>query len=591
MRCSHTCVIAGVVAGVMIAVPGCLGSPRTHAELEHGDQSVRFEGMVERADVPVVVESFDYQAQRWVPLSRIEQFARTVDPLGTHYRFAADVLLPANRAHWAPGPARRSMRTQLRALQGAHTLASFDADADACLRRAQLDVDPRHPQEALHSSLRRCQASGSPAVELVLRRCGGLAESCCDYHGASELELCAPDLACTQRRCTPPRYPVPLVAGHTQDLSAPTGARLREAWLELDDRSAGADTRISLIAKHVPMPGVTLERPQADVVRLRFDLPLWQPGQNRHRVVALFESGDDVHERSTPFSGLRYEPTPGLGFDRQGRFQLPARHFPRTLQDCRGLGCKDADGDGLSDLWENVALHQLRPRLMLDQDDSLFSTKDAVRVISSVVPLRRNDRDYVLFAHVVTFSRDYGPPVLHSLLGFDHAGDTEAIGMAFAVEPDGALRWAASVAKGHTCLTCKPSWHWYPQDFDRDGAPLVYVEQDKHGLWQNAVECRARAAFSCGGERALRPQIINAGDLRAGGTATLVDALDRVTPDGPHAALAQVFPGEALWSHERARVSGRFCGGHSKGCTRARSARIPGDVIGSVMRRFAQDRW
>jgi len=587
MRCSHLCVIAGVAIGVQ----GCLGSPRTHAELEHGDQSVRFEGMVERADLPVVIESFDFQAQRWVPLSRIEQFARTVDPLGTHHRFAADVSLPENATHWAPGPARRSMKTQLRALQGAHTLASFDADADSCLRRAQIDADPLHPQDALQRALRRCQASGSPAVELIVRRCGALGESCCDYHGAAELDLCAPDLVCMQRRCAPPRYPVPLVAGHTQDLAVPSGARVREAWLELDDRSGGADTRISLVAKQLPIPGVALERPQADVVRLRFDLPLWQPGQNRYRVVALLDTSEGVRERATPFASLRYEPTPRLGLEPGGRFHLPARHFPRSLRECRGLGCKDADGDGLSDLWENVALHQLRPRLMLDADDRLFRTEDAVRVISSVVPLRRGDQDYVLFAHVVTFSRDYGPPVLSSLLGFDHAGDTEAIGMAFALEPDGGMRWAASVAKGHSCLTCKPSWHWYPQDWDRDGAPLVFVEQDKHGLWQNGAACREHAAFSCGGERALRPPIVNAGDLSAGGTAALVDVLDRVAADGPHAALAQVFPGEALWSPDRARISGRFCGGHSQDCTRKRSAALPGDVIGAVMRRFAQDRW
>lgn len=590
MRCSELCVIAALV-GVVTAVPGCLGSPRNRAELAHGDQSVRFEGMVERDDLPVVIESFDFRAQRWVPLTRIEQFVKTANPIGIHYRFAADVALPEAAAQWAPGPTRRSMKAQLRALQGPHTLASFDADADACLRRAQADADPQRAQQALQRALRRCQASGSPAVELVVRHCGGAGQSCCDHYGAGELELCAPDLVCSARRCGAPNYPVPLVAGHTQDLAVPHGTHLREAWLELDDRSVGADTRVGLVGKQLPAPGVALERPQPDVVRLRFDLPLWQPGRNRYRVVALFDSERGVRTVSTPFGNLRYEPSPGLGLGRDGRFQLPARHFPVTMRDCRGLGCKDADGDGLNDLWENVALHQLRPRLMLDSSDRLFRTKDSVRVISSVVPLRRGAREYVLFAHVVTFSRDYGPPVLHSLLGFDHAGDTEAVGFAFALEPDGALRWAASVAKGHTCLTCKPSWHWYAQDWDRDGAPLVWVEQDKHGLWQNGAECRARAAFSCGGERALRPEIVNAGDQRADGTAALVDALDRVAPDGPHAALAQVFPGEALWSPERAPVSGRFCGGHVKGCTRARSARIPGDVIGAVLRRFEQDRW
>ena len=590
MRCTDLCAIAGIV-GAVVAVQGCLGSPRSHAELAHGDQSVRFEGMVERGDLPVVIESFDFRAQRWVALARIDQLAKTADPLGIHYRFAADVALPEGASHWAPGPRQRSMKAQLRALQGAHALASFDADADACLRRAQADADPQKPQEALQRALRRCQANSSPAVELVVRHCGSAGESCCDHYGAAQLDLCNADLVCESRRCVAPSYPVPLVADHTQDLAVPRGARVRDAWLEVDDRSVGADTRIGLVAKQRPLPGVALERPQPDVARLRFDLPLWQPGQNRYRVVAVLEDEHGPRSVATPFGNLRYDPPPGLGIGRGGQFQLPARHFPVTMQQCRGLGCKDADGDGLNDLWENVALHQLRPRLMLDSADSLFRTKDAVRVISSVVPLRRGERDYVLFAHVVAFSRDYGPPVLHALLGFDHSGDTEAVGLAFALEPDGALRWAASVAKGHTCLTCKPSWHWYAQDWDRDGAPLVWVEQDKHGLWQNGAQCRAHAAFSCGGERALRPQIVNAGDHRNGGAAALVDALDGVARDGPHAALAQVFPGEALWSPERARISGRFCGGHFRGCTRERSAKLPGDVIGAVMRRFEQDRW
>jgi hypothetical protein len=590
MRVTHLCVITGVTA-VFAADTGCLGSPRTHAQLEHSDQSVRFEGMVERDDVPVTIESFDYEHQRWVALTKIEEFVRTVDPLGTHFRFAADVALPTDRRQWAPGPTARSLKTQLRALQGAHALASFDADADTCLRRAQLEADPTHAQDSLQRALRKCQADGSPGVELLVRSCGGLGESCCDHYGAAAIDWCAPDLVCSAGRCAPPNYPVPLVADHTQDLSVPSGSRVREAWLELDDRSAGADTRVSLIAKHKPAPGVAIERPQPDVVRLRFDLPLWQPGQNRYRVVALLDTEHGVQELATPFGSLRYDPTPELGHLGQGRFLLPPRHFPMTMRECRGLGCKDADGDGLNDLWENVALHQLRPKLMMDQGDSLFGTKDVVRVISSVVPLRRGQQDYVLFAHVVTFSRDYGPPVLHSFLGFDHAGDTEATGMAFAALPSGELRWAATVAKGHTCLTCKPSWHWYPQEWDSDGAPRIYVEEDKHGLWQNGSECRAHAAFSCGAERALRPEIVNAGDFSADGAAALVDALDRVTIDGPHSALAQVFPGEVVWSASRAPVTGRFCGGHSRGCTRGRSASMPGDVIGSLMQHFAHDRW
>jgi hypothetical protein len=584
---SHLCAVAACAT----ALAGCLGSPRTGSELAHAEGDVRFEGMVARNDQPVEIQSYDYRRQVWSSLSRIEEFVQVTDPLGTHYRFSADVALPTAPEQWAPGRDAQSMKIRMRALQGGYALATFDAGADACLRRVQTSAQAQNPNDALERALRECQAPGSPAVELLVPHCGGAGESCCEHFGAAPSELCSAEFVCEQRRCVAPRYPVPLVAGHTQDFAVPVGARLREAWLEVDDRSTGNDTRISLVAKYAAAPGVVLERPQPDVLRLRFDLPLWQPGLNRHRVVALVDANGTVTEQKTGFWSLRYDPGPTLGHLERGRFALPARHFPMLMSECRGSGCKDADGDGLNDLWENVALYELRPRLVMDGDDRFFHTKDAVRVISSVVPLRRGDQLYVLFAHVVTFSRDYGLPVLRGFLGFDHAGDTEAAGLAFLVLPNGELQWAASVAKGHTCLTCKPSWHWLGQDWDGDGAPLLYVEENKHGLWQNGHACRASAAFDCEGNRPLRPEVINAGDFHEAGAAALVDELDRVSPEGPHAPLAQVFPGEALWTTSRSRVAGRFCGGRSKGCTLERSAASPGRVIGEVVRHFESGRW
>ena len=98
------------------------------------------------------------------------------------------------------------------------------------------------------------------------------------------------------------------------------------------------------------------------------------------------------------------------------------------MRDCQGAHCKDADGDGQNDLWENIAAEQLRPRLLLDSDDGLFSrNSDSVRVLTSVLPIERGGESYVLFADVVAFSRDYGHLGL-----FKHPGDTEAFGCCFA---------------------------------------------------------------------------------------------------------------------------------------------------------------
>jgi hypothetical protein len=183
------------------------------------------------------------------------------------------------------------------------------------------------------------------------------------------------------------------------------------------------------------------------------------------------------------------------------------------------------------------------------------------------------------------FSRDYG------FLGFDHPGDTEAFAMLFRVEDEATLRWVGSVAKGHACLTCGPKYAWNVQEYTRDGVPLVFVEQDKHGLWPNGHGCRTQAPFLCRGDRSMRPPATNVGDWTHEGPRALVDALDGLSLDGPFAELAGFFPGEAVWSPARARVAGRFCGGVTNGCTRKRSANQPGAVIKSLVRLVENAGW
>jgi len=582
-----------LMAGATLALgvlTSCLASPRSGDQLAHADDTLRVEGTVEHADQAVQVEVYDHRHARWSALTSIEpnELVRTETPLGVGYRFSTEIALPASADFFAAGRDARSMRTQLRARQGGQALASFDASAEQCLRT--ISDGPQDRTQLATRALSRCAARGSPAVELVIAHCGGEGESCCAHFGAAPQSECSSALSCTGRRCERPAYSVPLIAGHTEDLAVSKDAHLREAYLELDDSSVGGGTRVTLVAREQPQPGVELTRPQRDVLRMRFDVPLWQVGHNRFRVVALVDKGlDGKEELRTPLQTLDYDPGARLGHLDKGLFQLPARHFPMRMSDCRGPNCKDRDGDGLNDLWENVALNQLRPRLMLDADDGVFRTKDAVRVLSSVVPLTRGGRDYVLFAHVVTFSRDFGPPGLP--VDLSHAGDTEAFGMAFTVSADGTLRWASSVAKGHDCLTCKSTWHWHSQDFDGDGAPLVYVEEGKHGLWQNRAACQHDAGFDCDSNHPLRPAAINTGNPSADGTGVLVDVLDDVDPAGPHAALAGVFPGEAMWSAGRARMPGRFCGGRTTRCTRVRSAKLAGDVMTSVVERFEHDHW
>jgi hypothetical protein len=218
---------------------------------------------------------------------------------------------------------------------------------------------------------------------------------------------------------------------------------------------------------------------------------------------------------------------------------------------------------------------------LLDQSDGLFASRtDIVRVLTSVTPMIRGGQEYVLFASVVAFSRDYG-----HLGFFDHPGDAEAFGMLYRIEAGGSLRWVASAAKGHPCLTCRSRYAFFPQDFAEDGTPLVYVERQKHGLWQNGQQCRARAAFSCKGDRSLRPPAFNVGDPSPDGSRSLIDEFDAIASGGAFGGLAGVFPGDAVWSAKLARVPGKFCGG-GRDCRQGRSATQPGTIIGKMVELF-----
>jgi hypothetical protein len=117
---------------------------------------------------------------------------------------------------------------------------------------------------------------------------------------------------------------------------------------------------------------------------------------------------------------------------------------------------------------------------------------------------------------------------------------------------------------------------------------MLYVERDKHGLWPNGKSCRDRAAFSCGGQRALRPAAVNVGDPSHDGSHALVDRLDGLAARGSFAALAGVFPGEAVWSSALARVPGRFCGGRVR-CSAGASANQPGKVIAELLAMFQRE--
>jgi hypothetical protein len=555
----------------LFGIAGCVSSPRAMSELAQKSDPIAFSGVFEAPDVDLELQAKNQKTGAWLRFGTAR--TRSADPLisaagSPYFRYSANVVLPQSPDFWITHPRSGRIEAQVRVVHGERVLRTFGADAESCARQ-------KHARGLSEREVFEACAAKEPALARVfVAACGGLGEACCPPQPRAA--SCAAAYSCEAGLCVAPPYPVPLLRDYRAVLSLPAGYRLREAYLVLDDRSAGTDSERPLVRDFRPEPGVSVESPHVDIARLSFDLGFFKPGTNRYRVRAVAGKGAARRALDGDWFRLEYELPRKLGLAEAGRFQLPADHFPRHMRDCRGPFCKDADRDGLNDLWENVAIQQLRPRLMLDREDSLFaSATDRVRVLTSVTPLSRSGREYVLFASVVAFSRDYG-----HLGMFDHPGDAEAFGMLYRIEPDGALRWVASGAKGHPCLTCRSIYAFFPQDFAEDGTPLIYVERQKHGLWQNGRECRARAAFSCKGDVSMRPPAFNVGDP---GPNALIDRLDDVEAAGSSGQLAGVFPGDAVWTASLAKVPGHFCGGNSD-CTVRRSASQPGSIITNLLR-------
>ncbi len=548
--------IVGVcgISVALIASAACVSSPRASSELAQKSDPVTFAGVFEAPDVDLELQAKNQRTGAWVRFGTAR--TRASDPLissggSPYFRYSANAVLPQAPDYWMPHPKSARIEAQVRVVHGERVLRTFEANAESCARRA-------HERGLAERDVFDACAAREPALSRVfVAACGSAGEPCCPSQPAAA--ACGAAYSCEAGLCVTPSYPVPLLADHRVDLSMPQGHRLRDAWLVLDDRTSGPDSERALVRDHRPEPGVQISMPHPNIARITFDLGFFKPGVNRFKVRGVAGRGQARRALAGSWFTLDYELPRTLGLSRAGRFELPVDHFPRRMTACRGRFCKDADRDGLNDLWENVAVQQLRPRLLLDGTDDLFSSPtDRVRVLTSVTPLVRDTQEYVLFASVVAFSRDYG-----HLGMWDHAGDAEAFGMLFRIEDSGELQWVASGAKGHACLTCRSQYTFLPQDFADDGTPIIYVERQKHGLWQNGRECRARAAFSCKGDRSLRPPAFNVGDASEDGSRGLIDRLDDVAANGSFGELAGVFPGDAVWSPQLARFPGKFCGGQS----------------------------
>jgi hypothetical protein len=579
-----------LVALVMGVLSACVASPRNDTTLRSKAEPVQFAGLFEVPDTTLELQAFSFKRERWIRFGSVRTSSQdpVTDTQGRPYfRYTASVSLPQAPEYWSAQPDGSGVQAQVRVAhiaRGTHgadgaadgardverVLSVFDASAETCARRAH--EGGKSEIDALSS----CSNLNGAFARISVRTCGGDGEPCCASEGRP---ACDGALSCDAGSCQTPSYAPPVITDYQVDLAVASEYELRDAALVMDDTSGASDSERPLLVNGQPTAGVRVTSPHPNVARLTFDLGLWQPGRNRFFVRGSAWKGQAKRDVASNPQHFDYAMPRTLGMRGAGNFLLPKAHFPMHIADCRGPVCKDRDGDGLNDLWENAALEQLRPRLMMDSGDQLFESKDdVVRVLTSVIPMTRKDGEYVLFANVITFTRDYG-------FVLDHPGDTEAFGMLYRLSSSGSLHWVASVAKGHQCMLCGPEFAFHAQDFDDHGVPLLFVEKDKHGVWQSGAPCREKALYRCRGDRAVRPNAINIGDASEHGRRALVDTLDGIATDGPFAQLAGIFPGDAIWSGEKTRVSGRFCGGR-RDCSESRSANLPGTVVGMIVQMF-----
>lgn len=458
------------VVVALLASLGCVSSPRAASELAQKSDPVTFSGVFEASNATLALQAKNQRTGAWVQFGAVR--TRAADPLisstgATFYRYEANVVLPQAADYWLPHPKSGRIEAQVRVVHGERVLRTFEADAESCARRG-------HARGLSEAALFDACAAREPQLSRVfVAACGGLGEPCCPARPASA--ACDAALSCQSNDvCLTPAYPVPILSDYRVDLSVPGGHRLRDAWLVRDDRTGGRDSERRLMRDHRLEPGVTLTMPHPNVARLSFDVGFFKPGKNRFKVRGVASRGEARRALDATWWELDYALPRTLGLRAPGHFELPAEHFPRRMSACRGPFCKDSDRDGLNDLWENIAVHQLRPRLRVDAGgDALASSRDLVRVLTSVTPLQRGGQEYVLFASVLALGQRGGR---------ERSSDAEAFGMLYRIDESGGLRWVASAAKGQSCLTCPAGYALFPQDFDADGTPLLYVERDPSSI-------------------------------------------------------------------------------------------------------------
>ncbi len=190
--------------------------------------------------------------------------------------------------------------------------------------------------------------------------------------------------------------------------------------------------------------------------------------------------------------------------------------------------CRDLDADGLSDLWERIALHRLRPFVRMHHQEPLFSDYYGKVVASGRVTQSADARIRIFVA--IVFSNDYG-----RCGATEHRGDPERIALDLVRIDSHTVEVARTYTASHEGTSLDGSLLLDEHDFDQLEFKIdeqttmprwvVYSSIGKHAMYPSADACASKGGFVC-----INDDCASRGDAR---NDLLPDVYNVGEPDSP----------------------------------------------------------
>lgn len=200
--------------------------------------------------------------------------------------------------------------------------------------------------------------------------------------------------------------------------------------------------------------------------------------------------------------------------------------MPVLVEDCddQQSGCTDADRDGLSDLWERVALHRLRPFVRMHPEEPLFV--DYYGKVVAAARVMRSGDSHIRILMPILFSNDYG-----RCSATEHRGDTERVAIDLVQVNSHTVEIAGVYTASHEGTILDGSLLLGTENIgdlefamdERIQMPrwVVYSSIGKHALYPTAKACAEKGWGLCitddcatpsDGRNDLLPDVYNIGE-------------------------------------------------------------------------------